>query len=180
MSVQEVRAAIVRVQPHIRQFEPGPGTPPDPQAPANNNETSTRYMIIDPILRSLGWNLSDPKDCVVKYRVSQGSQRAVDYALMDGKGNPVILIEAKRIDGYSDDEENLEQIYGYMLDVETAKVIVSTNGQYWDIEVRDDRYPRDGRRGWVAENDRPLGLHWRDAGETAARLHRYLDRSRYR
>ena len=33
----------------------------------------------------------------------------------------MILIEAKRIDGYSDDPENLDQIYGYMLDVETAK-----------------------------------------------------------
>ena len=99
---------------------------------------------------------------------------------MDGNGNPVILIEAKRIDGYSDGEENLEQIYGYMLDVETAKVIVSTNGQYWDIEVREDRYSRDDHRGLVVENDRPLGLHWRDAEETAARLHRHLDRSRYR
>ena len=49
MSVQEVRTAVVRVQPHIRQFDPGPGAPPDPHAPANNHETSTRYMIIDPI-----------------------------------------------------------------------------------------------------------------------------------
>ena len=91
----------------------------------------------------------------------------------------MILIEAKRIDGYSDDPENLDQIYGYMLDVETAKVIVSTNGQYWDIEVRDERHPRNDRRGWVMESDRPLGLGWRDVGETAARLHRHLDRSRY-
>ena len=180
MSVQNTIRAIEKVQPHIFEYDPGPPRDYNPNAPANNHETSTRYLIIDPILRSLGWDLSDPGDCVVEYTVSAGSQRAVDYALLDGGGRPVILVEAKRIDGYSDDIENLEQIYGYMLEVETAKVIMSTNGQYWDIEVRDERYPRDDRRGWVAEDDRPLGLHWRDVGETAGRLYRHLDRSEYR
>ena len=180
MSIQEISAAIEEVQPHILEYDPGPPRDYNPNAPANNHETSTRYLIIDPILRSLGWDLSDPRDCVVEYRVSAGSQRAVDYALLDGESKPVILVEAKRIDGYSDDIENLEQIYGYMLEVETAKVIVSTNGQYWDIEVRDESYPRDDRRGWVAEDDRPLGLHWRDVRETAGRLYRHLDRSKYR
>ena len=180
MSVQEVRAAILKVQPRIFEYDPGSRRDLDPGAPANNHETSTRYLIIDPVLRSLGWDLSDPKDCTVEYRVSDRSQRAVYYALLDGNGDPVILIEAKRIDGYSDDPENLEQIYGYMLNVETAKVIVSTNGQYWDIEVRDERHPRNDRRGWVMESDRPLGLHWRDPGETAERLHHHMDRSRYR
>ena len=179
MSIQEVRAAIIRVQSHIQQFDPGPGRALDLHAPANNHETSTRYLIIDPVLRALGWDLSDPQDCIVEYKVSAGSQRAVDYALMDDAGRPVILVEAKRIDGYSDDFENLEQIYGYMLEVETAKVIVSTNGQYWDIGIRDERHPRNDRRGWVTEDERPLGLHWRDPEETAERLHRRLDRSRH-
>ena len=178
--IQEVRAAILRMQPRIFEYDPGPRRDLDPGAPANNHETSTRYLIIDPVLRSLGRDLSDPRDCIVEYRVVEGSQRAVDYALLDGSGNSAILIEAKRIDGYSDDVENLEQIYGYMLDVETARIIVSTNGQYWDIEIRDEGHPRNDRRGWVMENDHPLGLHWRDVDETAERLHRHLDRSRYR
>ena len=175
MSIEEVRAAILRVQSHIFEYDPGPRQELNPSAPANNHETSTRYLIID-----LGWDLSDPKDCIVEYKVSAGSQRAVDYALLDSSGSPVVLIEAKRIDGYSDDEGTLEQIYGYMLDVQTAKVIVSTNGQYWDAEVRDERYPRNDRKGWVVEDDRPLGLHWRNVGETAERLARHLDRSRCR
>lgn len=76
--------------------------------------------------------------------------------------------------------ENREQIYGYMMDVEAERIIVSTNGQYWDIGVRNERYPRNDDRGWVVEDDRPLGLHRRDQGETAERLHRHMDRSRYR
>ena len=180
MSIQEIRAAILKVQPHILAFDPGPRRDLNPEAPANNHETSTRYLIIDPVLRALGWDLSDPRDGVVEYRVSPGRRRAVDYALLDNVGTPVILVEAKRIDGYSDDEENLDQIYNYMVEVETAGVIVSTNGQYWDIGVRNEEFPRDEDRGWVKEEERPLGLHWRDAEETATRLFHHLDRSRYR
>ena len=90
MSVQEVKATIERVQPHISAFDPGPGRNLNMDAPANNHETSTRYLIIDPVLRSLGWDLSDPGDCVVEYKVSPPSLRAVDYALLDGRGNSAV------------------------------------------------------------------------------------------
>ena len=174
MSVQEVKAAILKAQPHIAAFDPGWGRDLNPAAPANNHETSTRYIIIDPVLRALGWDLSDPKDCIVEYKVSAGSQRAVDYALLDGRGAPVILIEAKRIDDHTERDENWEQVYGYMLDAPTTKIVVVTNGQYWAIQVR-------GRGGiWQPESDRPLGLHWQDVGENAERLCRHLDRSRHR
>ena len=56
-------------------------------------------------------------------------------------GRPVILVEANWMDGYSDDVEKLEQIYGYVLEVEAAKAIVSTNGQYWDIEIWRRKIP---------------------------------------
>ena len=95
MSVQEVRAAILKVQPRIFEYEPAPRRDLNPDAPANNHETSTRYLLVDPILRSLGWDLSDPGDCVVEYRVSPRSMSAVDYALLDGRGNPAVLVEAK-------------------------------------------------------------------------------------
>ena len=49
MSIQEVREAILKVQPHVMAFDPGPSRNFNPDAPANNHETSTRYLIIDPI-----------------------------------------------------------------------------------------------------------------------------------
>ena len=174
MSVQEVRAAILKVQPRIFEYEPAPRRDLNPDAPANNHETSTRYLLVDPILRSLGWDLSDPGDCVVEYRVSPKSMSAVDYALLDGRGNPAVLVEAKRIDVDTNEQENWEQISGYADEAQTARLVVVTNGQYWAIRVRD------GKGDWQPESDRPLGLHWRDPGETAERLHRRLDRSRCR
>ena len=52
MSIQEISAAIEEVQPHILEYDPDPPRDYNPNAPANNHETSTRYLIIDPILRS--------------------------------------------------------------------------------------------------------------------------------
>ena len=52
MSIQEISAAIEEVQPHILEYDPDPPWDYNPNAPANNHETSTRYLIIDPILRS--------------------------------------------------------------------------------------------------------------------------------
>ena len=52
MSIQEISAAIEEVQPHILEYDPDPPRDYNPNVPANNHETSTRYLIIDPILRS--------------------------------------------------------------------------------------------------------------------------------
>ena len=43
-------------------------------------EDQTRYAIIDPILRALGWDTADRKVCYPEWQ-SKGSKRRVDYAL---------------------------------------------------------------------------------------------------
>ena len=65
-------------------------------------EYCTRYAIIDPIVRALGWETYNPEECVVEYPCKRRKKRnpsRVDYALLSRKGDPVILIEAKRLDG---------------------------------------------------------------------------------
>ena len=71
-------------------------------------EDQTRYAIIDPIIRALGWNATDPKECFVEYPMKddEGSIGYADYALF-GKCNikniversvpPSVLIEAKSL-----------------------------------------------------------------------------------
>ena len=36
-------------------------------------ETQTRYAIIDPIIRALGWDTEDPKECYPEYDLSEGN-----------------------------------------------------------------------------------------------------------
>ena len=167
MSKAEVERAIITAQKHVAEFQPNP-----PKggvqitASVNNHETSTRYIVIDPILQALGWELSNPTECVVEYAVAlRGNHQAtrVDYVLKDAAGEPAIVIEAKRIDVESDDERALEQMERYLQDIPTAIMAVVTNGQYWNIAKREGD-------GWKPESRYPLGLHYEKTDQNAQRL----------
>ena len=167
MSTAEVERAIITAQKHVAEFQPNPprgGV--QTTASVNNHETSTRYIVIDPILWALGWELSNPTECVVEYAVARrGNYPAtrVDYVLKDAAGEPAIVIEAKRIDVESDDEQALEQMERYLQDIPTAIVAVVTNGQYWNIAKREGN-------GWKPESSYPLGLHYEKTDQNAQRL----------
>ena len=59
------------------------------------SEALTRYALIDPLLRELGWDTSDPEMVIPEYR--SGNGRA-DYALMNNS-SPAMMVEAKSL-GY--------------------------------------------------------------------------------
>lgn len=92
------------------------------------NELATRYALIDPLLVSLGWNLADPSEVVAEYRLGDGGDRRVDYAMLYD-GRPYLLVEAKNLG------ERLlkaaEQAGQYALTT-SAQFVVLTNGQHWE------------------------------------------------
>ncbi len=64
------------------------------------DETRTRYTLIDPVLRALGWDLADPSQVRVEIDIDVSTKvKKVDYALYkSGPGErPWILVEAKRL-----------------------------------------------------------------------------------
>ena len=100
--LQNVEDAIRRVRDYIHSYQPpGPGSIGNLKASVANSEMSTRYTVIDPVLRSLGWDLSDPSQCVVEKIAGQKRGRdpypRVDYALLGRDGMVAALVEAKRI-----------------------------------------------------------------------------------
>ena len=59
----------------------------------SHNEFATRYALIDPVLRALGWDTEDPSKVVPELSTNQGTP---DYALYwDGK--PIAMLEAKSL-----------------------------------------------------------------------------------
>ena len=58
------------------------------------NETRTRVALIDPILRALGWDVSDPKLVAPEFTVGAGR---ADYALLGANGAALVAVEAKRL-----------------------------------------------------------------------------------
>jgi len=97
------------------------------------NETTTRYAIIDPILRALGWKLDDPGRCCyeewwdLKDREYSGRP---DYSLYNKSGNPVVLIEAKGLSKTLNGFKEEEQLFNYDIDP-IPKLWVLTNGCHW-------------------------------------------------
>ena len=58
------------------------------------NEWLTRYALIDPLLRELGWDTEDPDTVRPEYRLE--NNKRPDYALCNN-GKPIIMLEAKKL-----------------------------------------------------------------------------------
>jgi predicted type IV restriction endonuclease len=59
------------------------------------NEAATRAVLIDPILRALGWDIANTSMVEVE-KVLNNTR--VDYALYDGNGDVGVVVEGKALD----------------------------------------------------------------------------------
>ena len=105
------------------------------------SEALTRYTLIDPLLRELGWNTEDPALVIPEYKSGKGQ---ADYALMGADGNPVIMIEAKKLDSSLQDSA-LTQGIQYCLEKGT-KYFALTDGSCWDVYESHRPVPIDEKR----------------------------------
>jgi predicted type IV restriction endonuclease len=95
------------------------------------NEQATKQSLIGPLLTLLGYDLTDPRECVPEYRVDFGRDRSVkpiDWAFLQN-GQPIFFVEAKevgkRLPGYD------EQLADYFAKAPEAKLGILTNGVQW-------------------------------------------------
>ncbi len=93
----------------------------------SENEVRTRYALIDPLLRSLGWDVSDPGQVVPKYDIER---KRADYALLAASGKPAVMVEAKRLGRAL--EDGLDQSISYCVSKATPYFCV-TDGQRWAL-----------------------------------------------
>ena len=92
----------------------------------SNNETMTRYALIDPLLRELAWDLSNPGE-VVPEDGGAGRGGRTDYT-MRKNGEDIMIIEAKKLD------ESLDKHINRLVDYVRQRNVrygVLTNGQRW-------------------------------------------------
>lgn len=100
-------------------------------APACINEAHTRASLVDPYLKILGYDVSDPSVCRLEYGADFGQGRAkVDYAIMRDK-SALMLIEAKAaIEDFSEPLEAPRQLQLYF-SAEDVEFAALTNGLVW-------------------------------------------------
>ena len=98
MALDDLRGVIEKLQDMIERHH----------SYLSGHETRTRQVLIDPLLRELGWGVSDPEAVQLEYRVGQ---QWADYALMSN-GKPVTVIEAKGLGRGLEDDENFSYLRG--------------------------------------------------------------------
>jgi hypothetical protein len=91
------------------------------------NEALTRYTLIDPFLRELGWDTGNPAQVIPEYQAGGGR---ADYALLH-EGKPVIMIEAKSLGSNLHDTALIQGIT-YCVGEGTPYFAV-TDGMIWEV-----------------------------------------------
>lgn len=103
-----------------------------PYFDAGAPEKRTRVSLIDPVLQALGWDVGDPGLVEIEPVVANGQ---ADYALLRGIGEPLLLLEAKKL---GDTKSHHGQLASYVVG-ENLKGPVKipycaiTNGSRWQV-----------------------------------------------
>ena len=96
------------------------------------NEALTRYALIDPLLRALGWDTEDPAVVIPEY--SAGKGKKADYALLQPPPAPTtraaVIVEAKSLDTPLEEVIGQGVKYCFELGIEYFAV---TDGRRWTI-----------------------------------------------
>ena len=76
------------------------------------NEAQIKKATIDPIIRSLGWDDTNPSECIVEHKVKNliknSGDQVIDYVLCGLEGVPFVLIKVQKFDAnFREENENL-------------------------------------------------------------------------
>lgn len=104
------------------------------------SEALTRYVLVDPLLRELGWNTEDPSSVIPDYESDHGK---ADYAL-HGDDKTVMMVEAKKL-GTQLRDSVLSEGINYCL-MEGAMYFSITDGQLWEVYETHRPVPIDQKR----------------------------------
>ena len=99
----------------------------------SGHETRTRQVLIDPLLRELGWDVSDPAAVELEYTVKlqyRVGKKWADYTLMS-KGQPVAVIEAKPL-GSDLNDDKMMQALNYA-NRDAINYMIVTDGNKWEM-----------------------------------------------
>ena len=112
------------------------------------SEALTRYALIDPLLRELGWDTEDPKLVRPEYPLRTEytqSTRFADYALLEGtQDKPAMMVEAKSL-GKSLRDQALLQGINYC-QADGTRYFSVTDGQRWEVYETHKPVPIDAKR----------------------------------
>lgn len=117
MVLEDLHALIETLRDRITKHGPA----------LRQSEALTRYTLIDPLLRELGWDTSDPAHVGVEVRFGSGS---ADYALLGAEGKPRVIVEAKKLG--TPLKNAVSQGINYSIE-DGILYFALTDGQHWEL-----------------------------------------------
>ena len=106
-------------------------------AALRRSEALTRYALVDPLLRALGWDTEDARQVIPEYHSVAG---VADYALfIGGSQPPAVIIEAKKLGEPLDDIGGFQSL-NYRNLVGTPHFAL-TDGRIWKIYTTFEQAP---------------------------------------
>ena len=170
MTVRKVKDAISHVRSVVKEWQ---------EIGATWEEEHTRYALIDPIVRALDWDTSDPKQCHPEFPRGKTERMRVDYVLFadatpqeiyDLELMPDIIVEAKAYRNNLDEwVTKLEEYIEYSPPM-TEGFGVLTNGADWWL------YDLTLRGILSSKRHEKIGLLSMPIGEATEILDKYLSR----
>jgi len=121
IGMSDLQNAIEQVRDKIARYS---------KTKAAINEQNTKATLIQPILRSLGWDVEDLDDVHMEYK-ERAADKPVDYALLLLR-SPCAFVEAKALGSSLDDRKWANQIMGYA-GVAGVEWVVLTDGDEYRI-----------------------------------------------
>ena len=94
------------------------------------NEAMTRLVLVDPLLRGLGWDTEDPSQVVPEYGIPSRPSKSADYALFTGNDVPEVIIEAKKLGESLADAAHQAVTY---CTVDGYRCFAVTDGRRWAV-----------------------------------------------
>lgn len=152
-----------------------------------NNEMMTRYALVDPLLREMGWDLSDPgmvvpEEDLVKSagktdytmfcnmtgrpRTLRRSGTADDAVFLDAP--PVMVVEVKKLEDHLD---SAVVMIAHYMETRGTRYGVLTDGRRWRIYCADPSTKTEGQR---PSGTAPKGKNRMAELNAAVRAYKYL------
>lgn len=102
-----------------------------------SNEESTKQFLVLPVLRTLGYDCTDPRVVQPEYIADFGAQsnERVDYVVLQD-GTPVIAIECKKVGSRL--EEHRGQLRAYFAALPTVRLGILTDGLQFEFFIDSD------------------------------------------
>lgn len=103
----------------------------DLESHVRGNEQATKQSLIGPLFTLLGYDLTDPRQCVPEYKVDFGKERStkpIDWAFFNN-GKPIFFVEAKEVGKKLPAYD--EQLADYFAKAPEVKLGILTNGIHW-------------------------------------------------